>query len=57
MILLVYRVPLQSPPIVMTVAGSSAPTGTLILLDPRVVTKGYGRNLLDSLPPIPRDIA
>ncbi|MFA9462358.1 ATP-dependent DNA helicase DinG [Thiohalorhabdus methylotrophus] len=28
--------------------------GTVTILDPRVVTKPYGRDLLDSLPPIPR---
>jgi ATP-dependent DNA helicase DinG len=30
--------------------------GTITILDPRVVTKGYGRDLLDSLPPIPREV-
>ncbi|MFP4616279.1 MAG: ATP-dependent DNA helicase DinG [Thiohalorhabdus sp.] len=30
--------------------------GTVTILDPRVVTKPYGRDLLDSLPPIPRHI-
>lgn len=29
-------------------------TGLLVLADPRVVTKGYGKQVLDSLPPMPR---
>ena len=29
-------------------------TGLLVLADPRVVSKGYGRQVLDSLPPMPR---
>lgn len=29
-------------------------TGALVLADPRVVTKGYGKQVLNSLPPMPR---
>jgi ATP-dependent DNA helicase DinG len=28
--------------------------GVLVLCDPRLLSKGYGRQLLDSLPPMPR---
>lgn len=29
-------------------------TGVLVLADPRIVTKGYGKTVLNSLPPMPR---
>ncbi|HSG63182.1 MAG TPA: helicase C-terminal domain-containing protein, partial [Pseudomonadales bacterium] len=32
-------------------------TGTITLLDKRVVTRRYGRSILDSLPPFTRQIA
>ena len=31
-----------------------ADRGVLVLCDPRLTTKSYGRTFLDSLPPLPR---
>jgi ATP-dependent DNA helicase DinG len=33
---------------------SESDRGVLVLCDPRLLTKGYGRTFLDSLPPLPR---
>ena len=33
---------------------SSADRGVVVIADPRVVTKGYGRGLIDALPPAKR---